>query len=89
MTVTILGLLLLAPVPPFVPSTALFAAAAALVGLGIGILSPSTPSFMLRILERDAGLHRRDVGGAIGSVVFFVMMLSALLGPPIGRSRLT
>jgi len=68
----------------FCDSTGTFATGMAIIGVGIGLTGPTNPAFVLRILEIDAGLTKREVGGALGAVLFAILMLGALLGPLLG-----
>lgn len=65
------------------PSTGLAIGALMLVGGGVGICVPTTPMFMLRILEREAGLTKAEVGGSLATTAGTMIMIGALVAPTV------
>lgn len=85
-----IGALLLGPSPIFgsglTPSIGLAIGALFVIGSGLGVCVPTTPIFMLRILEREAGLRKAEVGGSLATTAMTFIMLGALTAPTISSA---
>lgn len=55
-----------------------------MIGSGFGICLSAQPAMSLRILWRDAGLTKNDVGGALSATSTMFEQISTLVAPTIG-----
>jgi MFS family permease len=82
------GTLLLGPSPIFgswlSPSLHLFVGGLFCIGLGSGIAIPTNPLFVLKILHREAGLTKEELGGVIASTTATFYFAGALIAPMVG-----
>uniref|UniRef100_A0A6T8DUC9 Major facilitator superfamily (MFS) profile domain-containing protein n=1 Tax=Prymnesium polylepis TaxID=72548 RepID=A0A6T8DUC9_9EUKA len=78
--------LLLGPSPllPFLDKTqGLFITALVCIGIGSAMFLPTHPLFMLRILYREAGLTKKELGGAMAAVSTDFMYSGAIIAPTV------
>jgi len=85
-----LSALLLGPSPIFgsaLPkSLALFIGALCLTGIGSAMVMPVNTIFILRIVERETGMTKDQMGGVASTLSTALLMISALIAPPVGSS---
>jgi len=81
--ISVCGLLMLGPAPGIAESSELFIAAACVAGFGFGLSMAVCPSFLMRILLGQ-GMNKKEISGALGAVLFLVLMIGALFGPMVG-----
>jgi hypothetical protein len=81
-----LGFLLLGPSPLFgfgsnMHTTPLASGSLLLIGCGVGLVMPTHSLFMMRILQREAGLHKRQIGGAVATTTISTAMVGVRRAP--------
>lgn len=87
-TITVLLLFLAPAFQSIAPSVGLMAGALLGIGLSTGLMIPTHPLLMMRILERDAGLTKDELGGALATTSTMFMMFGALVGPTVSSNIL-
>jgi len=66
------------------PSTGLFVTGLVFVGGGCGFIIPSHPTIMLRILWRDKGLTKDELGGALAATTTTCLYIAGFIAPTAG-----